>query len=333
VLAKPAEQTPLIAAAAIGLLHEAGVPGDVLHFLPGDGPAIGDALFADPRLAGVAFTGSGEAARAINHALAAREGPLATLIAETGGMNAMIVDSTALPEQVAQDVLTSAFDSAGQRCSALRVLFLQEDVADRMLRFILGAMDELKIGDPMRLETDIGPVIDEEASHALESHAARMMREATLLRRLALGAETEHGVFFAPRVFEIDSMARLQREVFGPVLHVVRYRADRLDAVCDAINAAGYGLTLGLHSRIDETADFVRARVRVGNMYVNRNQIGAVVGVQPFGGEGLSGTGPKAGGPHYLPRFAVERSFTVNTAAAGGNVALLNAGPPPASGT
>jgi len=326
VLAKPAEQTPLIAAAGIRLLHEAGVPQSVLHFLPGDGPTIGNALFGDPRLAGVAFTGSTEAANAINRALAARSGPIAALIAETGGQNAMIVDSTALPEQVARDVLSSAFDSAGQRCSALRVLFLQDDVADKMLDLILGAMDELKIGDPMNLQTDIGPVIDEDARENLEKHSVHLSREAKFLRQLPLGPEHEHGVFFAPRVFEIERLSQLTREVFGPVLHVVRYSADKLDAVCEAINATGYGLTLGLHSRIDETADFIRARVRVGNFYVNRNQIGAVVGVQPFGGEGLSGTGPKAGGPHYLARFAVERTVTVNTTAAGGNAALLASG-------
>ncbi|MEI9888146.1 MAG: bifunctional proline dehydrogenase/L-glutamate gamma-semialdehyde dehydrogenase PutA [Rhizomicrobium sp.] len=326
VLAKPAEQTPLIAAAAIRLLHEAGVPADVLHLLPGDGPRIGNALFADPRLAGVAFTGSTEAATAINRALAARSGPIATLIAETGGQNAMIVDSTALPEQVARDALASAFDSAGQRCSALRVLFVQDDVADKMLNIILGAMDELKIGDPMRLDTDIGPVIDEAAREVLKAHAARMTVEAKLLRRLAVPADLSNGVFFAPHAFEIASLDRLEREVFGPVLHVVRYSSGSLDKVCDAINATGYGLTLGIHSRIEETAAFVRDRVHAGNVYVNRNQIGAVVGVQPFGGEGLSGTGPKAGGPNYLLRFAAERTYTVNTAAAGGNAALLSSG-------
>ncbi len=324
VLAKPAEQTPLIAALGVKLLHQAGVPKDVLHFLPGDGPRIGNALFGDPRLAGVAFTGSTEAANAINRALAARTGPIATLIAETGGQNAMIVDSTALPEQVTRDVITSAFDSAGQRCSALRVLFLQEDVADRMLELILGAMDELKLGDPMRLDTDIGPVIDEEARKNLAAHAETMTKEAKLLRKLELGPEHANGVFFPPHVFEIGRIDVLKREVFGPVLHVVRYSADRLGEVCDAVNATGYGLTLGLHTRIDETMNFVRARVRVGNVYVNRNQIGAVVGVQPFGGEGLSGTGPKAGGPDYPLRFALERTYTVNTTAAGGNAALLS---------
>jgi RHH-type proline utilization regulon transcriptional repressor/proline dehydrogenase/delta 1-pyrroline-5-carboxylate dehydrogenase len=326
VLAKPAEQTPLIAAAAVRLLHRAGVPVDALHLLPGDGPRIGNALFGDARLAGVAFTGSTEAATAINRALAARSGPIAALIAETGGQNAMIVDSTALPEQVARDVLASAFDSAGQRCSACRVLFVQDDVADKMLEIVLGAMDELTIGDPFRLDTDIGPVIDEDARNTLEAHAARMTREAKLLRKLPLGAEHANGVFFAPHVFEIESLSQLPREVFGPVLHVIRYKASHLDNVCDAINATGYGLTLGVHSRIDETAAFIRSRVSVGNLYVNRNQIGAVVGTQPFGGEGLSGTGPKAGGPNYLLRFALERTYTVNTAAAGGNAALLSSG-------
>ncbi|HEY5336625.1 MAG TPA: bifunctional proline dehydrogenase/L-glutamate gamma-semialdehyde dehydrogenase PutA [Rhizomicrobium sp.] len=323
VLAKPAEQTPLIAAAAVKLLHQAGVPVDVLHLLPGDGPRIGNALFSDPRLAGVAFTGSTDAANAINRALAGRTGPIATLIAETGGQNAMIVDSTALPEQVCRDVLASAFDSAGQRCSALRVLYLQEDVAPKMLDLILGAMDELKLGDPMLLDTDIGPVIDEDARRSLQSHADKMAVEAKLLRKLAVPTECSHGVFFPPHVFEISGIDVLKREVFGPVLHVVRWKAADLDKVCDAINATGYGLTLGVHSRIEETAKFIRERIHAGNVYVNRNQIGAVVGVQPFGGEGLSGTGPKAGGPHYLARFALERTYTVNTTAAGGNASLL----------
>ncbi len=326
VLAKPAEQTPLIAAAAVKLLHQAGVPVDALHLLPGDGPRIGNALFSDPRLAGVAFTGSTDAANAINRALASRTGPIATLIAETGGQNAMIVDSTALPEQVCRDVLASAFDSAGQRCSALRVLFLQEDVADKMLDLILGAMDELKLGDPFVLDTDIGPVIDEDARKSLQAHADKMTSEAKLLKKLAVPAECANGIFFPPHVFEISGIEALKREVFGPVLHMVRYRAADLDKVCDSINATDYGLTLGVHSRIEETANFIRDRVRVGNVYVNRNQIGAVVGVQPFGGEGLSGTGPKAGGSHYLPRFALERTYTVNTTAAGGNASLLAGG-------
>ena len=324
VLAKPAEPTPLIAAAGVELLHHAGVPQDVLHFIPGRGSKLGAAIFPDTRLAGVALTGSTEAAWAINRAVAAREGPLAQVIAETGGMNAMIVDSTALPEQVTRDVITSAFDSAGQRCSALRVLFLQDDVADRMLELILGAMDELKLGDPFSLDTDVGPVIDENARKGLEAHAVRMTNEARLLRKLPLGPEHDHGTFFAPHVFEIESISVLKREVFGPILHIVRFAGDRLGEVCEAINATGFGLTLGVHSRIEETAGFVREHVHAGNTYVNRNQIGAVVGVQPFGGEGLSGTGPKAGGPHYLLRFALERTYTVNTTAAGGNATLLS---------
>lgn len=324
VLAKPAAPTPLIAAAAVRLLHQAGVPVDVLHLLPGSGARIGAAIFPDPRLAGIVLTGSTEAAAAINRALAARDGPIATVIAETGGQNAMIVDSTALPEQVARDAVTSAFDSAGQRCSALRVLFLQDDVADRMLEMVLGAVDELRLGDPFDPATDIGPVINEAARETLERHAEKMTREATLLKKLRLGPEHKTGVFFPPHVFAIDNIAVLEREVFGPILHVVRYSADHLDKVCEAINATGYGLTLGIHTRIETTAAFIRERVKVGNVYVNRNQIGAVVGVQPFGGEGLSGTGPKAGGPHYLHRMALERTFTVNTTASGGNTALLS---------
>jgi RHH-type transcriptional regulator, proline utilization regulon repressor / proline dehydrogenase / delta 1-pyrroline-5-carboxylate dehydrogenase len=324
VLAKPAEQTPLIAAVAVRLLHDAGVPGGVLNLLPGNGARIGASMLSDPRLAGVAFTGSSETSGAINRALAAREGAVPTFIAETGGMNAMIVDSSALPEQVTRDAIVSAFDSAGQRCSSARVLFLQEDVAGKMLDMILGAMDELVVGDPFDLASDIGPIIGEDARAELERHAERMTKEAKLLKALALDPALENGVFFPPHVFAIERMDILKREVFGPILHVVRFGAGHLDAVCDAINASGYGLTLGLHSRIDATAQFVRERVRVGNMYVNRSQIGAAVEAQPFGGEGLSGTGPKAGGPHYIQRFAVERSLSVNIAAAGGNAALLS---------
>jgi RHH-type proline utilization regulon transcriptional repressor/proline dehydrogenase/delta 1-pyrroline-5-carboxylate dehydrogenase len=299
------------------------VPGEVLHLLPGRGSKIGRIVLSDTRLAGIAFTGSTETAIVLNRALAARDGALPAIVAETGGMNAMIVDSTALPEQVARDVNTSAFDSAGQRCSALRVLFLQEDSADKVQEMILGAMDELKVGDPFELSTDIGPVIDEDARKGLREHADRMTREAKLLRKLPVDAALKDGVFFPPHAFAIESIDQLRREVFGPILHIVRYPADRLEQICDAINATGYGLTLGVHSRIEDTAEFIRRRVRVGNMYVNRNQVGAVVGVQPFGGEGLSGTGPKAGGPHYLLRFALERTYTVNTTAAGGNASLL----------
>ncbi len=324
VIAKPAEQTPLMAAAAIRILHRAGVPGDALHLLPGDGPSVGAKLVADSRIAGVAFTGSTEVAQAINRSLAARSGPIATLIAETGGQNCMIVDSSALPEQVVRDVLISSFQSAGQRCSALRVLFLQDDCAERTIRMLSGAMEELRVGDPALLTTDIGPVIDDEAKATLAAHAGRMEREAKLLFRVKLPPDAAHGSFFAPQAFEIDNLARLTREVFGPILHVVRWKADRLDTVIEAINATGYGLTLGVHSRIDATVRQVASRVHAGNAYVNRNMIGAVVGVQPFGGEGLSGTGPKAGGPHYLHRFATERVLAIDTTAAGGNASLLS---------
>ena len=323
-IAKPAEQTPLIAAAAVRLMHEAGIPAEVLHLLPGDGATVGARLVADPRVAGVAFTGSTETARAINLVLAQRQGPLVPLIAETGGQNALVVDSSALPEQVVQDVLLSAFNSAGQRCSALRVLCLQSDIADRVIAMLKGAMAELSIGDPGLLSTDVGPVIDDDARSALERHAERMSRDGTLLSQCSLPPGLEHGIFFAPCAFEIDGLRRLEREVFGPILHVVRWQRDRLDALLDAINATGYGLTLGIHSRIDETIDTIHRRLRVGNTYVNRNMVGAVVGVQPFGGEGLSGTGPKAGGPHYLHRFAVERTLSVDTTAAGGNASLLS---------
>jgi RHH-type proline utilization regulon transcriptional repressor/proline dehydrogenase/delta 1-pyrroline-5-carboxylate dehydrogenase len=323
VLAKPAEQTPLMAAHAVRLMHRAGVPEDVLILLPGDGPSVGAPLVADPRIAGVAFTGSTETARAINQTLAARDGPIVPLIAETGGQNALIVDSSALAEQVVEDVLGSAFNSAGQRCSALRVLFLQEEIAARTIGMLKGALAELSIGDPGLLSTDIGPVIDDEARAMLAAHAERMDREARLIHAAALPDGLEHGTFFAPRAYEIDGLERLEREVFGPILHVVRYRADKLEAVVEAVGATGYGLTLGIHSRIDATVRAIHARARVGNAYVNRNMIGAVVGVQPFGGEGLSGTGPKAGGPRYLHRFAVERSLSVDTTAAGGNAALM----------
>ena len=326
VIAKPAEQTPLVAAAAVRQLLAAGIPGDVLHLLPGDGETVGAALVADPRIAGVAFTGSTETGRAINQSLSARPGPIAPLIAETGGQNAMIVDSSALAEQVVADTLVSAFDSAGQRCSALRLLYVQDDIADRLLPMLAGAMAELRIGDPALLATDVGPVIDEPARQALERHAARMAREGRLLYQCPLPASAEQGAFFAPRAFEIDSAGRLEREVFGPILHVVRWRADRLDAVCDEIAATGYALTLGIHSRIDETVRHVLSRLGVGNSYVNRTMIGAAVGVQPFGGERLSGTGPKAGGPRYLHRFAVERTVSIDTTAAAGNASLLSLG-------
>ncbi|MGH7029277.1 MAG: bifunctional proline dehydrogenase/L-glutamate gamma-semialdehyde dehydrogenase PutA, partial [Stellaceae bacterium] len=324
VVAKPAEQTPLVAAAAVRLLHEAGIPGDALHLLPGTGETVGVPLVADPRVAGVAFTGSTETAHQINLALARRPGPIVPLIAETGGQNAMIVDSSALAEQVVADVLISAFDSAGQRCSSLRLLYVQADIADRLLAMLAGAMAELTIGDPALLATDIGPVIDQSARDALEQHAARIVREGRLLYQCALPPGLEHGIFFAPRAFDIDSARRLEREVFGPILHVVRWPADRLDQVLDEIEGTGYGLTLGVHSRIDQNVRHILARLPIGNFYVNRNMIGAVVGVQPFGGERLSGTGPKAGGPRYLHRFATERTVATDTTAAGGNATLLS---------
>ena len=323
VVAKPAEQTPLIAAAAVQILHEAGIPADALHLLPGDGK-VGAQLVADRRTAGVAFTGSTETARAINLVLAQREGPIVPLIAETGGQNAMVVDSSALPEQVVADAAFSAFNSAGQRCSALRVLFLQDDIANRVIPMLAGAMEELSVGDPALISTDVGPVIDDAAKEALERHAARMSREGRLVHQVKAPPGTEHGSFFPPALFEIDRLDRLEREVFGPILHVVRWKGDRLNDVLDAVERTGYGLTLGVHSRIDETVEAVRCRARVGNVYVNRNMIGAVVGVQPFGGEGLSGTGPKAGGPRYLYRFATERTVSIDTTAAGGNASLLS---------
>jgi len=325
VLAKPAEQTPIVAFLAVRLLHEAGVPLDVLHLLPGTGP-VGAALVKDPRVAGVAFTGSNEAAWSINAALAARRGPIVPFIAETGGMNAMIADSSALPEQVIRDVVRSAFDSAGQRCSAARLFFVQEDVAKPMIDMLVGAVETLEIGDPLDYETDVGPVIDTDAMEMLEAHKQRMGKTGLRLVDLPVPEACRAGTYVGPAVYEIESAGVLDREVFGPILHVVRYEGGHLDQVIDAINASGYGLTLGLHSRIASVADQVAERVRVGNFYVNRNQIGAVVGVQPFGGEGLSGTGPKAGGPNYLARFAIERVRTTDITATGGNVGLLGLG-------
>ena len=301
VVAKPAEQTPLIAAEAVRLLRAAGVPPEALQLLPGAGETVGAALVADPRVDGVVFTGSTEVAEIIHRSLAAR-GNVA-LIAETGGQNAMIVDSSALPEQVVADVLSSAFDSAGQRCSALRVLFLQEEIADRVLDMLAGAMRELAVGDPAILSTDVGPIIDAAAKAGLDAHVARLERTARLVARTPM-PEGLGGHFVAPVAFEIGSIRELDREIFGPVLHVVRFPGAELAGVVDDINATGYGLTLGIHSRLDSTIDFIVARARAGNVYVNRNVVGAVVGVQPFGGEGKSGTGPKAGGPRYLRALA-----------------------------
>jgi RHH-type proline utilization regulon transcriptional repressor/proline dehydrogenase/delta 1-pyrroline-5-carboxylate dehydrogenase len=322
VVAKPAEQTPLIAFEAVRILHEAGVPATALHLVTGDG-AVGARLVGHAAVAGVAFTGSTEVARRINQTLAGKQGPIVPPIAETGGINAMIVDATALPEQVADDVVTSAFRSAGQRCSALRLLCVQEDVADRMIEMIVGAAQELKLGDPTDVSVQMGPVIDQEAKARLDAHIAVMGRNSVV--HLG-GRAPSTGFYVAPQVFELKGPSDLADEVFGPVLHVVRYKANDLDKVLDAIEASGYGLTLGVHSRIDATIEHVVTRLDVGNCYVNRNMIGAVVGTQPFGGSGLSGTGPKAGGPNYLKRFALEQTVTVNTAAAGGNASLIAMG-------
>ncbi|MBK0398675.1 bifunctional proline dehydrogenase/L-glutamate gamma-semialdehyde dehydrogenase PutA [Limibaculum sp. M0105] len=300
VIAKPAEQTPLIAARAVALLHEAGVPLTALQLLPGDGPTVGGRLSADPRIAGVCFTGSTETAKRIDRAMAEHLAPDAVLIAETGGLNAMIVDSTALPEQAVRDIIASSFQSAGQRCSALRCLYLQEDVSTRVLEMLTGAMDELILGDPWSLSTDVGPVIDAEAQAGIDAHVAAARAEGHVLKALDVPRD---GTFVAPTIIRVGGIADLEREIFGPVLHVATFRADEIDRVIDDINATGYGLTFGLHTRIDDRVQHVIDRIRAGNMYVNRNQIGAIVGSQPFGGEGLSGTGPKAGGPHYVSRF------------------------------
>jgi RHH-type proline utilization regulon transcriptional repressor/proline dehydrogenase/delta 1-pyrroline-5-carboxylate dehydrogenase len=322
VLAKPAPQTPVAAFLAVELLHEAGIPKTVLHLLPGGG-AVGAALVADPRTAGVVFTGSNDTAWAIQKTLADRRGPIVPFIAETGGLNAMIVDSSALPEQVVRDAVRSAFDSAGQRCSAARVLFLQRDVAPKMLEMLVGAIETLAVGDPMLYATDIGPVIDAAAQDRLDAHKLKLQRSAGELVDLPLPEACRAGTYVTPAAYEIDRLDVLEREVFGPILHVVRYDRGHLDKVIAAINASGFGLTLGVHSRVQAVADYVAEHARVGNLYVNRNQIGAVVGVQPFGGEGLSGTGPKAGGPNYVARFATERVRSTDITATGGNVQLL----------
>lgn len=325
MIAKPAGQTPLVAALAIELMHRAGIPKDVVQLAPGSGRVVGGALTAHPLLAGVVFTGSTETARMINRTLADRDGPIIPFIAETGGQNAMIVDSSALPEQVTRDVISSAFQSAGQRCSALRVLFVQDDVADSMLDMIAGAMEALTVGDPGDVDTDVGPVIDDGAREALQAHLDELKSMGRLLAEIELPESTAHGYFLKPSMYEIKSLKELDREHFGPILHVVRWKSGELDKVIEAINATGYGLTLGLQSRIDTTRQYVEAHARVGNLYVNRNQIGAVVESQPFGGEGLSGTGPKAGGPHYVARFATERVTCIDTTAAGGNASLMAA--------
>ena len=326
VLAKPAEQTPLIAAEAVRLFHAAGLDPRLLHLLPGRGETVGAALTAHPGIAGVAFTGGTDTARLINRTLAAKDGPIVPLIAETGGLNGMFVDTTALREQVIDDVIQSAFGSAGQRCSALRLLFLPEPSADLIIEGLKGAMDALVMGDPADPATDIGPVIDADSRAILDRHTARVKAEAKVLKQLEPGPELAKGTYFTPLMVEIPFADFLEREVFGPVLHIVRYDPDKLDEVAGKLAARGFGLTLGVHSRIESFARRVQALVPAGNVYVNRSIIGAVVGVQPFGGEGLSGTGPKAGGPHALSRYAVERALSVNITAQGGDPALLNLG-------
>ncbi|TJW68184.1 MAG: L-glutamate gamma-semialdehyde dehydrogenase, partial [Mesorhizobium sp.] len=300
VIAKPAEQTPLIAFRAVEMLREAGVPEDIIQLLPGDGPSVGAPLTADPRIAGVCFTGSTEVAKLIEKQLADTAAPDAMLVAETGGLNAMIVDSTALPEQAVRDILASAFQSAGQRCSALRVLYVQKDVEKKMLEMLRGAMEALNLGDPWLISTDVGPVIDDEAQTSIRDYCTRMGLQGRLIAKLEA---PKSGRFVAPHVFRVKGIEEMEREVFGPVLHVASFDADEIDAVIAAINRKGYGLTFGLHTRIEGRVQHFVDGIHAGNIYVNRNQIGAVVGSQPFGGEGLSGTGPKAGGPHYLRRF------------------------------
>jgi RHH-type proline utilization regulon transcriptional repressor/proline dehydrogenase/delta 1-pyrroline-5-carboxylate dehydrogenase len=325
VLAKPAEQTPGVAWEAVKLLHAAGVPAGALQLLHGPGDTVGAALVAAPGVAGVVFTGSTQVAKLINRALAAKDGPIVPLIAETGGINAMLVDSTALPEQVSDAVMQSAFRSAGQRCSALRLLCIHEDIADKVIAMICGAAQELVVGDPSDLATDVGPVIDTEAFAGIQQHLQRLDIESK--RLLALDDQSHKAIqnianLIVPQAYEVSSISDLKSEIFGPVLHIVRWRGDPL-AVIEQINALGYGLTIGIQTRIDSRAQQLAHAAHIGNVYINRNQIGAVVGVQPFGGEGLSGTGPKAGGPHYLYRFCAEQTVTINTTAAGGNVQLM----------
>src|SRR5262245_14024835 len=322
VVAKPAEQTPLIAFETVKLFHAGGLPLGALQLVLGDGK-VGAMLTADRAAAGVAFTGSTEVARAINRTLAAKDGPIPSLIAETGGINAMIVDATALPEQVTDDVITSAFRSAGQRCSALRLLCVQEHVADRVLEMVMGAARELKVGDPRELSTHVGPVIDGEAKNKLERWISTMESRGAVLFRLE-ASPPAGGTYVAPAIIELDHARELAEEIFGPVLHVVRWRSNKLDQLLDDIAANDTALTLGIHSRIEAVVARIVARMPHGNVYVNRNMIGAVVGSQPFGGSHLSGTGPKAGGSNYLRRFALEQVVTVNTAASGGNATLLS---------
>jgi RHH-type transcriptional regulator, proline utilization regulon repressor / proline dehydrogenase / delta 1-pyrroline-5-carboxylate dehydrogenase len=324
VIAKPASQTVLTAMRCVELLHQAGIPESVLQFVPASGSLVGLHLLPDPRVAGVAFTGSTETAQFINRQLAQHHQAITPLIAETGGQNVMVADSSALLEQLVQDAVTSAFNSAGQRCSALRVLFVQEEIADKTIAMLIGAMRELTVGDPGLYQTDVGPVIGQAALKPLNAHLEMLLQEAKLLYQLPLDASLSHGSFFPPTLIEISALSQLTQEVFGSILHLIRFCASELDKVIATVNATGYGLTLGIHSRIDANIKAIQQGAKVGNIYVNRNMIGAVVGAQPFGGMGLSGTGPKAGGPDYLRRFAVEQTVSTNTAAIGGNASLLS---------
>ena len=324
VLAKPSSLTTLIAQKVVSLLYQAGVPGSVLHYLPCDAEVLSESVLNDSRLAGVVFTGSCQTAITINRQLAAREGAIATLIAETGGQNVLMADSSAQPEQLVVDVIRSAFNSAGQRCSALRVLYVQAEIADRVIELLVGAMDELRIGNPFEMATDVGPVISAEAQAKLQCHIAEWQQKGALLHQCELPAVCKDGYFVAPTLIKIDSIGQLSQEHFGPVLHLVVYQFDEFQMLLEEINNTGYGLTFGFHSRIEQRIAAVQRQVRVGNVYINRDTIGAVVGAQPFGGMGLSGTGPKAGGPHYLLRFTTEQTRTINTAAVGGNTQLLN---------
>ena len=330
VLAKPAEQTPIIATRAVELLYQAGVPNDVLKLMLGEGAKVGGALTSHPEISGVTFTGSTATAKRILQSIIATDGPIIPFIAETGGLNAMIADSSTLIEQLVDDCISSAFQSAGQRCSALRVLYVQEEIYDKVLTDLRGAMAELIVGNTDRIETDIGPIIDQQALNNLNKHidaqtalGRNVYRGQDATTANASGVENNQGFYFSPAIIEIDSINDLAEEVFGPILHIVPYSSDSLDKVIDDINATGYGLTFGIHSRINSRVDYISKRIHAGNIYINRNTIGAVVGVQPFGGEGLSGTGPKAGGPHYVTRFGTERVISTDTTAAGGNTSLL----------
>ncbi|MGL9733047.1 MAG: bifunctional proline dehydrogenase/L-glutamate gamma-semialdehyde dehydrogenase PutA [Wolbachia sp.] len=325
VLAKPAEQTPIIAYEAVKILHEAGIPKNVLHLIPGNGQYLGETLISDNRISGVAFTGSTQTAQIINRILANRDCPIVPLIAETGGLNAMIVDSSALLEQVTVDVLISAFRSAGQRCSALRVLFIQEDIAEKQIKMICDAIQELKIGDPIQLSTDIGPIIDKTSIDMLYKYTEKMSRDkdSNLLSKVPMNTNFYNGYFFPPYIYEIQKILQLKQEMFGPILHIIRFNKWQLNEVINDVNDTGYGLTFSLQSRIQNQIDLISKKISAGNVYINRNQIGAAVGVQPFGGRGLSGTGPKAGGPHYLQRFSTEKVVSVNTTAFGGNTTLM----------